>query len=153
MKLAHNIKMTVFIKPEEDEQLLKDRLISLAPFSIEEGSEENKEKIALKRTTARGFGQKQIIIYELVLEKEKHTNAFLKFFASKLDEPQKKMLVRQENRIDDKLDFFIRLDKESLLNNQYNITDCGECFHIRIALAAFPKKKEIAKAVVEMIFS
>lgn len=146
MKLAHNVRMTVFIKPEENEQLLKEKLISLVPFSLEE------EKLILKRTTAQGFGQKQIIIYELMLEKEKHTNAFLKFLTSKLDEPQKKMLVRQDNRMDDKFDFFIRLDKESLLNNQINITDCGECFHIRIAIAAFPRKREVALEVVKRIF-
>jgi RNA binding exosome subunit len=43
--------------------------------------------------------------------------------------------------------------KQKLLNNELWITDCGECFHIRISIAAFPKKKEVALEVIKKIFS
>ena len=147
MKLANSIKVTVFIKQGEDENSLRQKFLELFPFNLED------EKIALKKTKATGFNQKEIIIYEVGLCKDKHTNAFLKFLNSKLDEQQKKMLIMQENRLDDELDFFIRLDKESLLNNSFNITDCGECFHIRISIAAFPRKREVALDIVKKIFS
>jgi len=162
MKLAHSIKVSVFIKttdksvesvsqdlqkPEEDEALIKDKFISLFPFSLDE------EKIFLKRSKARGFSQREIIIYEAELSKERHTNAFLKSLKEKLNEQQKEMLMRQENRLDDDCNFFLRLDKQSLLNNSFNITDCGDCYHIRISIAAFPKKKEAALEVMKKIFS
>jgi hypothetical protein len=146
MKLANIIKVSVFIKPEEDENSLKLKFLELLPFNLEE------EKIVLKKTRATGFGQKEIIIYEVELSKDKHTNLFLKNLKEKLDEQQRTMLVKQEDRLDERLNFFIRLDKESLLHGQYQVTDCGECFHIRISIAAFPRKKEVALEVVKKIF-
>jgi hypothetical protein len=147
MKLANIIKVSVFIKPEEDENSLKLKLLELLPFNLEE------EKIVLKKTRATGFGQKEIIIYEVELDKDKHTNLFLKNLKEKLDEQQRIMLIKQEDRLDERLNFFIRLDKESLLQEQYQVTDCGECFHIRISIAAFPRKKDVALEVVKKIFS
>lgn len=146
MKLANIIKVSVFIKPEEDENSLKLKFLELLPFNLEG------EKIVLKKTRATGFGQKEIIIYEVELNKDKHTNLFLKNLKEKLDEQQRTMLVKQEDRLDERLNFFIRLDKESLLQDQYQVTDCGECFHIRISIAAFPRRREVALEVVKKIF-
>jgi RNA binding exosome subunit len=147
MKLAHNIKVNVFIKLGEDEKLLTEKFLGLFPFSLEE------EKIAVVRNRATGFNKREIIILEVMLEKERLTNAFLKSLNEKLDPAQRLMLIRQENRLDDNLDFFLRLDKQCLLSNQLNITDCGECFHIRISVAAFPRKRACALEVVKKIFS
>ncbi|MBN2459225.1 hypothetical protein JXB28_02980 [Candidatus Woesearchaeota archaeon] len=162
MKLAHNVKVNVFIKttdksvesvsqdlqkPEEDEKLIREKFLGLFPFNLED------EKIPVVRSTATGFNKREIVILEVVLEKERLTNAFLKSLNEKLDPAQRLMLIRQENRLDEKLDFFIRLDKKSLMNNQLNITDCGECFHIKISIAAFPRKREVALEVVKKIFS
>jgi len=161
MKLANIIKVSVFIKPTdksvesvsqdlqkpgEDENSLKLKFLELLPFNLEE------EKIVLKKTRATGFGQKEIIIYEVELNKDKHTNLFLKNLKEKLDEQQRTMLIKQEDRLDERLNFFIRLDKQSLLQEQYQVTDCGECFHIRISIAAFPRKKDVALEVVKKIF-
>lgn len=147
MRLANNIKASVFVKLGDDEAAVKKHLLNLFPFNLEE------EKIVLQRRKAAGFNQKEIIILEVDLKKERHTNAFLNFFKEKLNEQQKEVLVKQENRLDDECNLFIRLDKNKLLNNEYWITDSGDCYHIRISIAAFPKKKEKARQVVEQIFS
>ena len=112
-----------------------------------------KEKVVVKACKAVSFNQRQIIIYEVMLTKNKHINLFLQSLKSRLDPQQLKMLLRQDNRLDENMDFFIRLDKESLINGQFVVTDCGECFHIRISIAAFPKKRSVALDVVKKIFS
>nr|MCK4929763.1 hypothetical protein [Nanoarchaeota archaeon] len=147
MRFANNIKVSVFVKPEEDEASIKKHLLALFPFDLEQ------EKIIFNRSNATGFNQKEIVILEVDLKKERHTNAFLNFLKEKLNEQQKSVLVKQENRLDDECNLFIRLDKNKLLNNEFWITDSGECYHIRISIAAFPKKKEKARVVVEKIFS
>ncbi len=147
MRLANHIKVSVFVITEDDEAAVKKHLLALFPFNLEE------EKLVLKRSRASGFDQKEIVILEVDLEKERHTNSFLEFFKQKLNEQQKSVLVKQENRLDDECNFFIRLDKKKLLNNEYWITESGECYHIRINIAAFPKKKEKAEEVVRQIFS
>jgi RNA-binding protein len=147
MKLANRIKINVFVKPEEDEQKIVEALKSLLPFDLE------KEKIILKKSTAQGFNERKIIIYDVVLEKESQTNTFLKFLKQKLNEEQRQLLVRQENRLDDDCCFYMRIDKQKLFNNELYITDEGECFHITFCVAAFPKKKECAREVVKRMFS
>lgn len=162
MRLANNIKVSVFVKTtnkfvesinqdlqktENDEAAVKKHLLSLFPFDLEE------EKIALLRNKTVGFNQREIIILEVELHKERHTNAFLEFLKSKFNEQQKSVILSQENRLDDDCNLFIRLDKAKLLKNEFWIIDTGDCFHIRICIAAFPKKKEKAKEIVEKIFS
>ncbi|MFH0870156.1 MAG: RNA-binding domain-containing protein [archaeon] len=147
MKLVHNIKISVFVRQGEDEQLIREHLLKLVPFSLEE------QKLTLKRRKAVGFGERIIIIYELDLEKERHTNAFLESLREKLGGQQRAMLVAQENRLDDELFFYLRLDKQRLHQGEYLLTDGGECYHIRLSIAAFPKKKEVALEAVRKIFS
>ncbi len=146
MKFANRINISVFIKPEEDEARIAQALRSLLPFSLEE------QKLSLKRSSVQGFSEKKIIICELELKKESHTNAFLKRLNEKLTEQQKDMLVLQDNRLDDECCFYLRLDKQRLLEGKYSLTDSGECYHIKMCIAAFPKKRECAKDVVRKIF-
>lgn len=147
MRLANNIKINVFVNKEDDEERIKQKLINLFPFNLEE------EKILVQRNKATGFNQKAIIILEVDIEKERHTNAFLKSLCTKLNEQQKAMLPNQENRLDDECNFYIRLDKQKLLKDEFWVIDNGDCFHIKINIAAFPKKKEKAREVVKKIFS
>ena len=146
MRLANNIKISVFVKPEDDEAAVKKHLLGLIPFDLDE------EKLVLHRNKATGFNQREIIIFEIDFQKERLTNKFLEFLKSKFNEQQKESILKQENRLDDECNFFIRLDKAKLLNGEYWITDSGDCYHIRISIAAFPKKREKAKQVVEQIF-
>ena len=150
MKIAHQIKVKVFSyeKNNEDEKLVLDKFLQLFPFNLKD------EKIELKNTNALGLNEKKITIFEVALTKEKHTNLFLNNLIKNLDEEQKKLILSQlESRLDGNLDFFLRFDKnEYLKNNKLKLTDSGNCFHIEISVAAFPKKREIASGIVKEIF-
>ncbi len=147
--LAHNICITVFCKPKDNTELIAKKLLLLVPF------DNKKEKIELKKTNATGFNEKKITILEIYLEKESHTNLFLKNLAKNLADEQKLLIKRQaESRLDDELNFFLRLDKSKLTNeDKLWLTDKGDCYHIRIKIAAFPHKREAALKTVEKIFN
>jgi len=147
--LAHNICITVFCKPEEDTKLIAKKLLFLVPFDIKE------QKIELKKTNATGFKEKKITILEIYLEKESHTNLFLNNLIKNLTDEQKSLINKQaDSRLDDELNFFLRLDKNRLINeDKLWLTDNGECFHIKIKIAAFPHKREVALKTLEKIFS
>jgi RNA binding exosome subunit len=151
MRYANSIKITVFVKPEDktdntlDGKIL-DCIKRLFPTDLEN------ERLSINKTNAEGFNNRNITIYELSLTKESHTNMFIKNLRERLNQDQKDLLFRQaESRLDENLDFFIRLGKQELLRGDYYITDSGDCFHIRIGIAAFPRKKETALKVVEEI--
>jgi len=147
--LAHNINITVFCKPEEDAGTITEKLLFLVPLDFK------KEKIELKKRTAIGFNEKKIIILEVYLEKESHTNFFLSNLTKNLTDEQKLLIKKQAgSRLDSELHFFLRFDKSKLINEgRLWLTDKGDCYHIKIKIAAFPKKKEVALKIVEKIFS
>ena len=147
MKQLHHAKITVFCKGDENESLLIEKIKLLVPFDFE------KEKINIKRISEEGFRDKKIMILEVVLEKERHLNEFLKVLLNNLTKEQKNVIANQaESRLDDELNFFIRLDKDDLLKNTFLLTDSGNCFHIKMSIAAFPAKREVALGIVREIF-
>jgi RNA binding exosome subunit len=147
MKLCHNIAVSVFAKPEEDYELLKSTLIKLFPFDLEE------KKVNMNETVAQGFQERTIKMCEIVIDKDSLVNDFLENLIGNLSSEQKELLVKQkESRLDDELHFFIRLDKGKLIDRQYWVTDSGNCYHIKMKIAAFPATKEKALEVVEQIF-
>src|SRR3989344_3092720 len=102
MKLAHQIKIKVFSyeKNNEDDKIILDKFLQLFPFGLKD------EKIELNRTNASGFEDGKITIFDVTLEKEKHTNGFIENLVKNLDEGQKKRILEQlETRLDDNLDF------------------------------------------------
>ena len=145
MKLAHKITVSVFCKPEDNEQSILDKLRFLFPFDLEEN------KIKIGQHSVLSFNEKKIKIFEVSLEKEKHCNGFLTYLKERLNDEQKGILLRQINsRLDEELNFFIRLDKNKLISgDRFFITDSGNCYHIKISIAAFPAKRETAIGVLE----
>jgi len=145
MKIAHFVNLRVFSYEHEDEKKIEEKLKKLCPFDLAE------EKIPVTRSSAKGFNEKKIIIFEIALTKEKHTTKFCKNLKQFLSDDQKKLLVSLAgSRLDENLCFFIRLDKTKLLDeDRILITDSGNCFHIKLTIAAYPTTMENALKVVK----
>ena len=146
MKFAHLAKLTVFSYEHENiEQVLK-AFLGFFPFGQE-------NKVQLKKSSAEGFNYRKIAIFEAALTKTSSVNEFLENLLNNLSKEQKEQLSGEaESRLDKNLDFFIRFDKDEWISDKkLELTDSGKCFHLKISVAAFPKKRENAlKAVKEM---
>jgi RNA-binding protein len=143
MRQVHYIEMRVFCKEEDNEEAIVNKISELFPFDFK------KDKIKFSQRTAYGFDDKKIKILTVTIDKDRHTNKFIQAFFSKLTGEQKELLLKQlESRLDDKLHFYIRLDKDSLLNNEFWITDTGNCFHFTFAIAAYPHRREVAVEII-----
>ena len=149
MKLMHSIKLTVFSYEHENSDEILNSFLKFFPFSLEEN------KIKLVKRNATGFGDSKIEIFEVLLIKTSLINQFLDFILENLDDVQKGTLIQQaESRLDENLDFFIRFDKDSWVKNEkLELTDSGKCFHLKMSVAAFPTKREVALGIVKKIFS
>jgi RNA binding exosome subunit len=143
--IAHFIELSVFSTPEDDPEKVYNGLLAFLPFDLE------KEKILIKKTNTEGFNDRKIVIMEAVLNKQRQITLFLNNLFPKLTTEQKELLLRQkESRVDDNLYFFLRFDKNKLIEEgKFRITDCGNCYHLKIALAPFPRKKELALELVD----
>ena len=149
MKLANNIHLRVFVLPEDDYEEMKSSLLDVAGFKEEELK---KEKVKLSETKAKGFNDKTIRILEIILEKDRHCNSFLKRLGELLSPADKKKLREQDNRLDENMKFYIRLEKQGVLNGDFALTDSGECFHITLSVSAFPRKRSVALSIIKEIF-
>ena len=149
MKYAHNAKLTVFSSEDENKENILKSLIDFFPFNLEEN------KVLINKSQATGFDEKKIEIYEVTLTKNRLISQFLRNLLNNFDENQKNQILQQiESRLDDNLDFFIRFDKDAWINEKKLIlTDSGKCFHLKISIAAFPKKREVALNMIEDLFS
>jgi RNA binding exosome subunit len=153
MKYCHTITLTVFVRSEDIAEnpningLVNSKIKEMLPLNWE------KEKIDYKQTKAEGLSGNTIIIHELKMHKEKETNTFLKELISHLSNEQKNIIISEkESRLDENDDFFIRLEGTKLLKGIYELTTSGNCFHIKMNIAAFPKKREVALKIIEEIF-
>lgn len=140
LNIAHSVAIRVFCGEEENESEIVNGLKSLLPFDLE------KEKIAVQKQTAFGFSDRRITIFEVTLAKNRHVKAFLDNLLPKISSTDKQMLLRQlDSRVDDNANFFVRFDKETLAkHNELLVTDGGNCYHVRIKMAAYPSNKETA---------
>lgn len=148
MKFAHNIKLSVFSYSNEDSDKILKASIDFFPFDLE------KSKIAVKKSSAEGFNDRKTIIYQIIISKTTLINQFLYKLLERIDKIQKDAILEQsESRLDQELDFFIRFDKDSWVNERkLELTDSGRCFHLKISIAAFPKKREVALNIVKELF-
>jgi RNA binding exosome subunit len=149
MRPVNVIHLRVFCNPEEDREEIKRTFLLLLGYDLQELE---KEKLALKETAAKGFNQRTIVVFEAALEKERHCNKFLKKLNDGLSPEDRSLILEQENRLDDNMNFFIRLAKDSLLDGKYALTDSGNCFHIALNINAHPRKREVALTSVREIF-
>ena len=143
VKIANNVNVRVFCKEGEDKALITGQLKLLLPFDLE------KEKIKVEEKKAEGFVDRRIDVFKVVLIKDRHINSFIDNLMEKLGDEKKTLIEQLDSRLDDDLNFFIRLDKDMLLKGKFVLTDSGNCFHIRINIASFPKKKSTALAVLK----
>ncbi|MBI4145319.1 hypothetical protein HY493_03880 [Candidatus Woesearchaeota archaeon] len=148
MKVFTSIELSVFAKPEEDVEKLKQGLLALVPFDPAE------ENVELRDKKATGFNDRTIHVFDITLTKDRHVNAFVESFLAKLNAQQRGQLVDEtESRLDNELVFFVRIDKDLWANDRIvQLTDSGACYHLKFSVASFPRRREIAQDIVTKVF-
>jgi len=149
MRVLHNVTITVFAKPGENEQEVVQAIKEFAPFDIE------KEKVSLAVEESE-VSQGILKILTLRLVKESHTNAWVKWLQEHVSKEQKARVRSEGDRVHEdegQWNGFLRFDKDSWVKERkLLLTNSGDCFHVRLCLAVFPKKQEGAIALFQRIF-
>jgi len=143
----HRIDVRVFCKPEDNIEAVKDGLLSLLPFDLD------KEKVKINERNASGFNERKIVILDTKIEKQRYIKKILENLNKMLTKEQKDLIKSQvESRLDDEMFFYLRFDKQKLIDKVLWLTDKGDCYHIKLGVAAFPKTRERALECVRSIF-
>jgi len=141
-KNIHRIRLRVFFRTndEEESNIVNQNYKKLMPFD-----ETELDKIEITNKNSEG-----LLIREVIITKNKLCDKFFKNLLSVLEinNYKEQLLKELDLQIDEAfLDFYLRLDKNTL-----KPVTGGNCFHIKITPAAFPKTREtVKKKMIELL--
>ena len=138
--MIHNIRFREFVYEDENLEELTQAIYNILPDAEIESEE------------AEGLTEDKIIILSGVVDKKRYTKAFFNLLLQ-LDQNQlDKLNDDLVRKVDDKGNLFLRLSKEDAINEDIKIVDSGDAIHLKVKIAAYPAKKEVAiKKVREAI--
>ena len=128
--MIHNIKFRVFVYEDEDADELSQAVLNILPEAEIDAEE------------AEGLMEDRIIILSGVVSKKRYTKAFFNLLLDSVD--LDKLNDDLERKIDEKGNWFLRFDKADAIDEKLTVKDSGDSIHLKIKIAAYPAKKEIA---------
>lgn len=138
--MIHNIKFRAFVYENEDVDEISQAILNILPEAEIEAEE------------AEGILEDKIIILSGTVSKKRYTKTFFNTLLNWTD--LEKLNDDLERKMDEKGNWFLRFDKEDALDEKWTILDSGDSIHLKIKIAAYPAKKQIAvDKVREAIFN
>ena len=128
--MIHNIKFRAFVYENESIDEITQSILNILPEADIEAEE------------AEGLLEDKIIILSGVVSKKRYTKTFFKTLLDSAD--LEKLNDDLELKIDEKGNWFLRFDKDDALDEKWTILDNGDAIHLKVKIAAFPAKKQIA---------
>lgn len=128
--MIHNIKFRVFVYENEDIDELSQAILNILPEAEIDAEE------------AEGLMEDRIIILSGVVSKKRYTKTFFNLLLDSVD--LDKLNEDLERKIDEKGNWFLRFDKSDAIDEKLTVKDSGDSIHLKIKIAAYPAKKEIA---------
>ncbi|MDZ4172384.1 MAG: RNA-binding protein [Methanobacteriaceae archaeon] len=137
--MIHNISYRVFIQATENKKKVEEALntiFSLASPEIEE---------------TEGYYNNPVTILSQKITKKREIKEFIK----KLLEMDKEDIIEIshdfQRKIDDNGNFFLRFDKQEAFLGNWKVVEHGDAIHVKIKIAAYPAKKEVAIKIAREI--
>lgn len=130
--MIHNIRYRVFVYEDEDEEELIEGLKNILPTA------------KIEREVAEGMIEDEILILSGKIDKKKETKEFLKTLLSIDKDSLEKLADDLEKKIDKNGNLFLRFLKDSACEEKWEICDTGDSIHLKVKIAAYPAKKEVA---------
>ena len=128
--MIHNIKFRAFVYENESIDEITQSILNILP------------EAEIVAEEAEGLLEDKIIILSGVVSKKRYTKTFFKTLMDSVD--LEKLNDDLELKIDEKGNWFLRFDKADALDEKWTILDKGDAIHLKVKIAAFPAKKQIA---------
>ncbi len=128
--MIHNIKFRAFVYEDESIDEITDAILNILPEAEIEAEE------------AEGMMDDKIVILSGVVSKKRYTKTFFNTLLEWTD--LEKLNDDLERKMDEKCNWFLRFDKTDALDEKWTILDKGDSIHLKVKIAAFPAKKQIA---------
>lgn len=146
MKYAHAVKLRAIVSPSREEQV-KERVKGLLGLPLDVVEEE--EDVMFDVDEAEDFSGNELRFVRTSFTATRNTNRVLTSLRDGLSEGDREMIAGQHDRLDEDLNFHVRLDLDAFLDGAFIVTESGDCLHLRVKVAAYPAKQEKAYDVIE----
>ncbi len=130
MVTFHYVEFKTYCHATEDPEKVESALENIAGEDIE-----------IDYSKAEGYYGNRIIILESKIERNREMDAFF----DKLPESAIETLLKTlERRIDERCNFFFRLDKEKAFLDELELSEGENTIKVRARVESYPSKKETA---------
>ncbi|MCK9152068.1 RNA-binding protein [Methanobacterium alcaliphilum] len=137
--MIHNISYRVFVHGTENEDKIKDALITLFP------------NISFEREETEGYYKNPVIILKEKIDKKREIKEFIQRLQN-INEKEKESIFHDlERKMDDNGNLFLRFNKQEAYHGNWKIVEHGDSIHVRIKIAAYPAKKKVAIKIAQDI--
>ncbi|KZX16430.1 hypothetical protein MBCUT_08160 [Methanobrevibacter cuticularis] len=138
--MIHNIRYRIFVYENEDETVIIDSLCNILPTAKPD------------KEIAEGLTGNPITIISGKITKKRESKDFVAKLLASEDLDKDKFSKDLDKKMDKNGNLFLRLSKEAALEEKLKIVDSGDSIHLKIKIAAFPAKKEIAIPIAKELF-
>ncbi|WP_297898481.1 RNA-binding protein [Methanobrevibacter sp.] len=137
--MIHNIRYRIFVYEDENEEDLIKGLKNLLPTAKP------------NREVAEGMLEDEIIIISGKIDRKKETKEFLNNLLKMDNDSLSKLSADLESKTDKNGNLFLRFSKTSACEEKWEICDTGDSIHLKIKIAAFPAKKNVAISILNEV--
>ena len=135
MRIANTLKITAHTKNAEQQQALALALKDYAQTPAE-----------LSTLTHEEFPT--LYTVKLWLKKQQEIRSMLKFLSHLSTEDKNTLLMQAPQRVDERGNFFFRIDKQAFLEGKAVYQEKGDVLQIKINISAHPKTPERVQEVI-----
>lgn len=138
--MIHNVSYRAFVYGTENQEKVESAIKTLFPTSSPQSE------------LTEGYYKNPVLILRDKITRKREIRNFVKNL-DKLKDPDKKRILNQlETKMDDKGNLFLRFDKQRAYLGDLKVVEHGDSVHVKIKIAAYPAKKEVALKIAEEIF-
>lgn len=118
-----------------------------------EFSDNEKKGIKLQLQEIREGVDKPFNLLSVSITRKKSVNEVKRAFANNLSASLKKQILETlESRLDDEYRFFLRFDLHEFLKGNLKLIDGGECVHLTLPVACYPKTRTASISSIKDYF-
>jgi hypothetical protein len=131
--------LTTFVHATEDESKVTGALRNILP-----------REVKIQRRKLKGHHGNPILILSASIERRKILRELWDNLTARLGpEEFKKLGQIVQERLDNECNFYLRFDKQLACTGKLALTDAGDVVHLRLKVAAYPAKREVAARLVQ----
>ncbi len=137
--MIHNISYRAFVYGTENVEKVKRAIKTLFPNSL------------IQSEVTEGHYKTPVLILHDKINKKQDIKNFIKNLNNIRSYDKKGILKDLDKKMDDKGNFFLRFDKQKAYQGELEVVEHGDSIHVKIKMAAYPAKKDIAMELVRKL--